>query len=124
MSNEDYVSLEVAKKLREKGFDEPCNSWYGVNGSEFSGVYRENHNNTFPKDCRFSRPTLYDAQKWLRENHLIHITILCDWDKVESYSYYLSVCDNDNNVDIKPYSRYSDYNECVNAALIKALNRI
>ena len=69
-------------------------------------------------------PTFYEAKKWLIECHRIHITILCDWDKVERYSYYLSVCDNDNNVDIKPYTRYSDYNECVNSALTKALNRI
>lgn len=75
MNKEDYVSLEVAKMLKEKGFNEPCNGWYGINGTIFNDTYRENHNNTFPKDSRLSRPTLYEAAKWLRNEHDINVTV-------------------------------------------------
>lgn len=30
--NEDYVSLEVAKLLKENGFDCPCQAFYNTNG--------------------------------------------------------------------------------------------
>ena len=34
MIQEDYVSFETAKHLKEKGFDEDINLWYNENGNE------------------------------------------------------------------------------------------
>lgn len=48
MITEDYVSFEVAKLLKEKGFDEECQKYYG--------------------DYKYPCPTLQMATKWLREN--------------------------------------------------------
>lgn len=73
-AKEDYVSLETAKMLKEKGFNEPCNAWYGINGSEFASADTSNHNYTFPKDSRYSKPTLYEAHKWIWERHKMFVS--------------------------------------------------
>ena len=70
---EDYVSYEVAKLLKEKGFDELCSSLYNIKTEEA----------TPPREYVFNgdwsgyilRPTLQMAMKWLRENHDIFIVI-------------------------------------------------
>ncbi len=65
MITEDYVSFEVAKLLKEKGFDDfACHSYYYKNGDiEDETRY----------DGDFGRPTLQMAMKWLREVHHLHI---------------------------------------------------
>ena len=49
MINEDYVSFETAKLLKDNGFDEECQKYYG--------------------DYKYPCPTLQMAMKWLRETH-------------------------------------------------------
>ena len=56
MIQEDYVSFETAKLLKEKGFDEKTISFYP------------------PGDIQ--RPTIQMAMKWLREIHRIDIEVL------------------------------------------------
>lgn len=70
--NEDYVSLEVAKLLKEKGFNWYCRALYAPNSEVLShslGV-----SNTYDVDV-YAAPTLYMAQKWLRVEKDIHIMI-------------------------------------------------
>jgi hypothetical protein len=67
MITEDYVSFNIAKLLKEKGFDEYC-GYYSSDG-EYWGYCTYNHKG---KDY-ISAPTLQMAMKWLREVH--HITI-------------------------------------------------
>ena len=103
MITEDYVSFEVAKLLKEKGFDEPCTYlWFfeKTNNPEVddNGVYKipiKNHtendywNNTsielFKKESEywndnidiFACPTLQMTMKWLREEHKIDMWVEC-----------------------------------------------
>lgn len=53
MITEDYVSFEIAKLLKEKGFDEECQQYYG--------------------DYEYPCPTLQMAMKWLRKERGIAI---------------------------------------------------
>ena len=55
MITEDYVSFEIAKLLKEKGFDEECQQYYG--------------------DYEYPCPTLQMAMKWLRNVHNIHFVV-------------------------------------------------
>lgn len=60
---EEYVPIEIAKKLKEKGFD-----W------ETSNVYEKNI-----LACRYEdypKPTISQVLKWLREEKKIHIGVL------------------------------------------------
>lgn len=69
--NEDYCSYELSKALKAAGFDEPCDAFYlppMKNRPEpfFSGRVKrsiKSESNAF----HFSAPTLWQAQKWLRE---------------------------------------------------------
>lgn len=69
--NEDFVSYELAVKLKECGFDEPCSAFYEhINGELwFSTDGAENWNG----GVDFTAPTLYHAQKWLREKLLLNV---------------------------------------------------
>lgn len=69
---EDFVPFELAKKLKEKGFREKVNAYYGK---------RENIFNIHPaldmndSDYRTSAPTISQVLKWLREEKEFHIVI-------------------------------------------------
>lgn len=79
----EYVTFEIAKKLKEKGFD-----W------ETSNVYERN-----TIACRYEdypKPTISQVLKWLREEKKIHIEIFLYDGK---YSYFIKsitqICEND-----------------------------
>lgn len=74
MTREDYVSLEVAKLLKEKGFDEPCLAPRLKNGNlRVYDIEQSADNLTRIGDdyYEFWCPTLYGAQKWLRKKSLV-----------------------------------------------------
>jgi hypothetical protein len=73
MVTEDYVSFEIAKLLKEKGFDEECRAIYE------EGILRINtlceyHNSEL--SSYVCVPTLQMTLKWLREIYNIYIDIL------------------------------------------------
>lgn len=122
MKKEDFVSLECAKLLKEKGYNEQCNNWYGRNGSEFSSAYKENHNNSFPRDSRISMPTIYEAQKWLRgRGYYVEVGIY------EKYVWAFVVYGYDDECCLSMVfseKRYNTYEEALNAGIIEALKLI
>ena len=101
MITEDYVSLETAKLLKEKGFRELCFKCYGVavlyNGADISfdeecELKNEGRENEIEyveggwlydygcsnrdKDAKvWAAPTLWVVMKWLREVHNLFIGI-------------------------------------------------
>lgn len=67
---EDYVSFEVAKLLKEKGFDEcPLFRYDDCGELWVQGGYNKTIKWHFPA------PTLQMTMKWLREVHNIHISV-------------------------------------------------
>ena len=89
MINEDFCSFEVAKLLKEKGFNEKCRGSYH---SEFDDndnpiVMLEEwtaqpYNNDFVDEgflC--SAPTHQMAMKWLREVYKLEVRSTYDYDK-------------------------------------------
>ena len=78
MITEDYVSSEIAKLLKEKGFDEGCIYVYRRDGSE--DIW-----NADKEDIACQKPTLQMAVKWLREEHNLAITTLFTVDGWRSY---------------------------------------
>jgi hypothetical protein len=78
MIEEDYCSFEIAKLLKEKGFDEDCWCWY-----EGDGYFRESNDDYgfqsnschIGYDFICSAPTLQMAMKWLREVHHLYIDV-------------------------------------------------
>ena len=84
MIKEDYVSFEVAKLLKEKGFDELCIFKYNSEGVRMkAGVAIDEWQNSELDDDECSCVSHQMAMKWLRQTHNIHITI-----SLTSDSYY------------------------------------
>lgn len=79
MIEESYVSFEVAKLLKEKGFDERCRQYYYKDNliHSRSGVCNEELNNYKEVGEGWSAPTLQMAIKWLEEVH--HILVIPDY---------------------------------------------
>ena len=68
--SEDYVSYEVAKLLKEKGFDAPCRSYY----IDYEDYIDFSYCNDELTDLQMGvwetlRPTHQMAMKWLRDVH-------------------------------------------------------
>ena len=87
MITEDYVSFELAKLLKEKGFDGECRAfWKDWNGEirlcscNNAHMFEYCHNSMLERyndaeETNIAAPTLQMAMKWLREVHRIHISI-------------------------------------------------
>lgn len=71
METTDYVSYPLALALKKAGFDWPCISFYRNLDKELWEGGEMNWNNGV--DC--SAPTLWQAQKWLREKHNISVRV-------------------------------------------------
>ena len=93
MITEDYVSLEVAKLLKERGFDAECHAYYIMyaDGSKkfcVSQAYPEGHNFNGGEEYEVSAPTLQMSMKWLREEHNLYINIFVTWkNKIPHYQW-------------------------------------
>lgn len=79
MKTEDYVSFELAKLLKENGFDEKVTSVYahvyeGEDGWRLRDGYREDDYNHY-EWFNISSPTLWQAAKWLRYEKKIDVLV-------------------------------------------------
>lgn len=141
MNKEDYVSLEVAKLLKEKGFDECCGAYYHCNWDEMTEeecfevapihVFR-NSNNRY----RIGAPTLYEAQKWLREEHLLYVDVQAyytsyevdendyrDQERLWEYSIWEDAT-YEVYEKVKSKCSYDTYEKALNAGILEALKLI
>lgn len=118
---EELVTLEAAKLLKEKGFNEYCKNVIDINNILSETLYRTNGN--LPKQC-FSSPTQSIAQKWLRETKDLHIGI-CYSHKLFWYYEIMSVS---NHVLVglanRPSIHYNTYEEALEAGLVECLKLI
>ena len=89
MITEDYVSFEIAKMLKEKGFDSPCMGRYSVRSKEFHLDCTKMCNNGGLFEC--AAPSQAMAMKWLREEHNLCIEIFVTWrDKIPHYQWRIN----------------------------------
>ena len=136
MITEDYVSFEIAKLLKEKGFDEGCRLHYH---------YDEAFDKYFPTDESISGfeqyyypcPTLQMVMKWLREEQNLFIEIQCYGCEANKkahfeYSYVISeFVKTDNKIctvvgleEKKAKSRFSSYEEACEEAIKYCLEKL
>ena len=96
MIKEDYVSFEVAKLLKEKGFNCETDMYYSPEGelkcwfpNGLKSWLDNKGNETWWWKC--IAPTLQMAMKWLREVHkiFIEIRISIDFNDKYYYSYFI-----------------------------------
>ena len=86
ITEKDYCDYETCVALKEIGYNEKSNWWFSKFFNEDSGQMELVHISDNPAHLNYDswgvvpkdfiiRPSLYEAQKWLRENHNLHITI-------------------------------------------------
>lgn len=125
MEANDYVSYELAIKLKECGFDEPCDHYYTPNKAirivKDNALAPEISNNRFLDEiddgCCTAVP-LWHAQKWLREKKKLHI--LVDSDLYGKWYYKVfpigECCMDEGN------SNYVTYEQALSAGISAALD--
>lgn len=137
MITEDYVSFEIAKLLKEKGFNERCVCYYDTESlNKFghpvfdsidmplsnSDLEQSEHNYV----CH-SAPTLQMAMKWLREVHhcvicITPLTFYCG-EVVSKWGYCIWADDN-TEVDEESSPRLESYEEACEAAIKYCLENL
>ena len=136
INNEYYLSFEVAKLLKEFGFDWECRCYYetsgklrGKNSGNFynynSPLLWQNNGNTDTQ--LYSAPTLDVAQRWLREVKNIRLLVETGPELyiVESYTlaygYWTPTCLLHDGIE---YERFYTYEKALEAGIKKALEII
>ena len=91
MISEDYVSLEIAKLLKEKGFDEGCSFVVNAISKSVMPVSWPTTNSDIEdeKINLIALPTLQMSMKWLREVHKIYIDISPTYCEVEKTIHFI-----------------------------------
>lgn len=132
MIKEDYVSFEVAKLLKEKGFAEKCISYYSqcTTPEKLTFGGKVNYNNdskwNFKMCPPVSAPTHQMAMKWLREIYNTYIVITAEFslnaDDDITYHYDIWTHPDKYTVNHNHYDgRFISNEEAVEAALKYAL---
>lgn len=121
---EELVTLETAKMLKEKGFNEYCKYIINHKGIMMETIFRTSKD--LPK-LFYSCPTQSVAQKWLRETKNIHI---CVYNCACGYGYEISKADNGTHITSSVYEGTNDggkwdtYEETLEAGLQETLKLI
>ena len=123
MVKERYVNIEMAKLLRDKGFDEECIKTYNIsNGQMYIGGETCNSEFTDIEEI-VTTPTQQMACDWLIENYKIYINVSF----VSGKGYVRTICDIsdfDNAFSIVETKYYSCIETVYNEALKYVLTNL
>ena len=138
---EDFVTFEIAKKLKEKGFKEQCLAYYTKDsdfyyntsyGSDVENAFKS-FNSRPNHICgkRIDAPIIYQVLKWLREekNISIEVSIHCSlkWmcgiydfsDGIADFTQY-----DYNGIDDTVYILYDSYEQAALAGIEYVLDNL
>ncbi len=124
MIKEAYCSFEVAKLLKEKGFDEVCYQKYDDTG--YLSLNNEGYINSkkSSEDFYALAPTHQMALAWLREVHNIHIDIWSIWDSIHwLYQVFVTTPRTASNSYVDKLL-YTSYEQAVEAAIKYCLKNL
>ena len=123
MITEDYVSFEIAKLLKEKGFDEGCRQYWYKGNIVFSRSEIRNRELDNYEDEGWTAPTLQMAMKWLRETFEIHCQIDCPI-AASNWVYGIRNLDQDEWIALRNMGDYDTYEEACEAAIKYCLENL
>lgn len=121
---EELVTLEIAKLLKEKGFNEYCKYVISDKGLMMETIFRTSKD--LPKSF-YSCPMQSIAQKWLRETKNLHIEI---YRSAVGYGYAIVKADNgtwqedDDSRGPNDGGLWDTYEEALEAGIREALKLI
>lgn len=128
MIKEAYVSFEVAKLLKEKGFNEPCDNYYDQSSDEPQQLTLDEMYYSYDEFTK--APTHQMAMAWLREvyNVFIYVEPFITTNGLQGYKPYCTKIGGEF-MWINPLRKYSNtssdtYYEAVEAALKYSLENL
>lgn len=125
MIEEQYVSLDTARMLKDAGFDVPCFNQYTERGTIWHCDCPENFNKS---QCVTSCPTQDLAARWLREKHriVVDVTFIPPSVNGDVWQYFIGEMDDMVwKADFETSERtYTTYEDAMEAGLQKALEMI
>ena len=146
VNHECYVSFEVAKLLKEAGFDWKCNTKYSISkvherwyddcrermidfeyeeGELFVPSLFYDRWSVNPEENLISAPTLDVAQRWLREKNLLLYIPPCHIDGKWLWRYWITNCINkEDTTQIYSVKEYDTYEKAQEAGIKKCLEVI
>ena len=120
---QQFVTYEIALKLKELGFNEPLHCfdetfWY-INGN--ISLCNDEYKELFPEKEYVIAPLYQQTIQWFMDNCKLYITIN-PYNDEELFQtlYYFEITDKDFNV-IEDYTYYHSYRECLDAAILEAI---
>lgn len=130
---EDFVTFELAVKLKEKGFREPCLGWYYpfevcgfdyktsivFNNSAYRGSNYKDMLVSHKDEKYIDAPTISQVLKWLREEKKIYIMVDRSF-SVKGWHYYIIDDDDFEN----PIQQEVEHNRCYEQAAIDAIEYV
>lgn len=133
MIKEAYCSFEVAKILKEKGFNDPCLRVYDKNGIISIRYLGFDIPHNYTNSLLYLCPTHQMAMAWLREEKNIFISICngnhCKLDKnisSETVYYFFSITNSYGvyKEEEQCFDEFKTYEETVEAALKYCLENL
>ena len=130
LTEKDYCDYETCVALKELGYKVPTSAYYMPNNNQLIFVINQFRggaaidcfysHNSFPKEVMTSNyidaPTMWEAQKWLREEKDIYIEVLyqpvtwtCKIYNLKKYEY------------IKGYTFFVSYEEALSEGIKEAV---
>jgi hypothetical protein len=120
MDEKFYVSLEMARLLKEKGYDEKCISYYQDNCREIYYSFCGERNSNWEERC-VSAPSKAEAMDWLEGKGFKFSIMFADNNMYEYIVYF-------ENEYISVHDHISGYRETMleaqDAAIITALEKL
>lgn len=140
METTDFCLYELSKRLKDCGFNEPCDHYYtkedAPDGTAWIVPTTDREDFNADSDCPFckppcSAPTLAHAQKWLREKKKIDVLVwncACGygWEisKADADSRGTTLMDYDDNGEDKDSGMWLTYENALSAGITVALELI
>lgn len=131
MNDNDFVSLDVAKLLKEKGFDEECVAYYAGEKLAYicastrgADVKMIENMSVIYKDCATLAPTLMQAHRWLWYRYRMIVSAFLD-QPFTDLQFLWCIQDTkrgfDNYDNVVSDTKYKNYEDAFNAGLKEAL---
>lgn len=122
IETEDYVTLEVARLFKEKGYDGMCTACYY--DDKLHPIRCWNQADMFEGNF-YAAPTLYEAQKWLRKEKGLYVEV--SYMTGDYYIYDILTIPQHDLVGLdepRHFSYPNTYEEVLNAGILEALKLI
>ena len=87
----EFVPYELALKIKELGFDEPCFGWYqwGSLKKEYHPLKESSGNQSYMREEDCNAPLFQQVFRWFREKYQASPTIHCMSEQGNSWRYYI-----------------------------------